>query len=69
MPDDKADLADIVYTHRRQGQETSETEINRIAPQLLVARLPGAWPAERASSTATPRRRQSLQLDVVLILL
>jgi hypothetical protein len=35
-PEEKADLADIVYTYKRQGQKTSETEINRIALNYLL---------------------------------
>ena len=30
------DLSDIVYTYKRQGQKTSETEINRIALNYLL---------------------------------
>jgi hypothetical protein len=35
-PEEKAELADIVYTYKRQGQKTSETEINRIAINYLL---------------------------------
>jgi hypothetical protein len=35
-PQEKADLGDIVYTYKRQGQKTSETEINRIAINYLL---------------------------------
>jgi hypothetical protein len=35
-PEEKAELADIVYTSKRQGQKTSETEINRIAINYLL---------------------------------
>jgi|GEM_PF-1509976 len=35
-PEEKALLADIVYTYKRQGQKTSETEINRIAINALL---------------------------------
>ena len=35
-PEEKADLADIVYTYKRQGQKTSENEINRIAINYLL---------------------------------
>ncbi len=35
-PKEKADLSDIVYTYKRQGQKTSETEINRIALNYLL---------------------------------
>lgn len=35
-PEEKADLSDIVYTYKRQGQKTSETEINRIALNYLL---------------------------------
>lgn len=35
-PEEKAELADIVYTYKRQGQKTSETEINRIALNYLL---------------------------------
>jgi hypothetical protein len=33
---EKAHLSDIVYTYKRQGQKTSETEINRIAINYLL---------------------------------
>jgi hypothetical protein len=36
-PHEKAQLADIVYTYKRQGTKTSENEINRIAVNLLLA--------------------------------
>jgi hypothetical protein len=35
-PEEKADLADVIYTYKRQGQKTSETEINRIALNYLL---------------------------------
>jgi hypothetical protein len=35
-PEEKARLGDIVYTFKRQGQKTSETEINRIAINYLL---------------------------------
>ena len=35
-PEEKAHLSDIVYTYKRQGQKTSETEINRIALNYLL---------------------------------
>ena len=35
-PEEKAHLSDIVYTFKRQGQKTSETEINRIAINFLL---------------------------------
>lgn len=35
-PEEKARLSDIVYTYKRQGQKTSETEINRIALNYLL---------------------------------
>jgi hypothetical protein len=35
-PEEKAVLTDIVYTYKRQGQKTSETEINRIALNYLL---------------------------------
>ena len=35
--EEKAQLADIVYTYKRQGQKTSETEINRIAINYILA--------------------------------
>jgi hypothetical protein len=35
-PEEKARLSDIVYTYKRQGQKTSETEINRIALNFLL---------------------------------
>lgn len=34
--EEKADLADVIYTYKRQGQKTSETEINRIALNYLL---------------------------------
>lgn len=34
--EEKARLSDIVYTYKRQGQKTSETEINRIAINYLL---------------------------------
>ena len=36
-PAEKGQLADIVYTYKRQGKKTSETEINRIAVNYLIA--------------------------------
>ena len=33
-PTEKSQLADIVYTYKRQGKKTSETEIARIAINL-----------------------------------
>lgn len=35
--DEKGDLADIVYTYKRQGLKTSENEINRIAVNYMLA--------------------------------
>ena len=35
-PEEKARLADIVYTYKRQGIKTSENEINRIAINYLI---------------------------------
>jgi hypothetical protein len=35
-PEEKSQLADIVYTYKRQGQKTSENEINRIAINSLL---------------------------------
>ena len=35
-PEEKARLADIIYTYKRQGVKTSENEINRIAMNLLI---------------------------------
>jgi len=35
-PAEKAQLADIVYTFKKQGRKTSETEINRIAVNFLM---------------------------------
>ena len=35
-PAEKAQLADIVYTFKKQGKKTSETEINRIAVNFLM---------------------------------
>src|SRR3954447_22907162 len=35
-PEEKARLSDIIYTYKRQGQKTSETEINRIALNYLM---------------------------------
>ena len=34
--EEKGQLADIVYTYKRQGQKTSENEINRIAINFLL---------------------------------
>lgn len=36
-PQEKGQLADIVYTYKRQGHRTSENEINRIALNFLLA--------------------------------
>jgi len=36
-PQEKAQLADIVYTYKRRGHKTSENEINRIALNFLLA--------------------------------
>ena len=33
---EKAELADIVYTYKRRGQKTSDTEISRIAVNYLI---------------------------------
>jgi predicted DsbA family dithiol-disulfide isomerase len=35
-PEEKAGLADIIYTYKRQGVKTSENEINRIAMNFLI---------------------------------
>ncbi len=35
-PEEKAEVVDIVYTYRRQGQKTTENEINRIALNYLL---------------------------------
>lgn len=35
-PEEKQQLADIVYTYKRQGVRTSENEINRIAINFLL---------------------------------
>lgn len=35
-PEEKAQLADIVYTYKRQGQKTTENEIQRIALNALL---------------------------------
>lgn len=35
-PEEKRRLTDLVYTHKRQGQRTSETEINRIAVNYIL---------------------------------
>ena len=35
-PEEKAQLTDIVYTYKRQGMKTTETEINRIALNYLL---------------------------------
>lgn len=35
-PEEKARLADVIYTFKRQGQRTTETEINRIALNYLL---------------------------------
>ncbi len=34
--DEKGQLADIVYTYKRQGKKTSENEINRIAINFIL---------------------------------
>jgi hypothetical protein len=34
--DEKNELADIVYTYKRQGVKTTENEINRIAINFLL---------------------------------
>ena len=35
-PEEKAVLADIVYTYKRQGLKTSENEVNRIAVNFML---------------------------------
>ena len=35
-PAEKSQLADIVYTYKRQGKKTSETEIARIAINFIL---------------------------------
>jgi hypothetical protein len=35
-PEEKAQLTDIMYTYKRQGMKTTETEINRIALNYLL---------------------------------
>ena len=35
-PEEKARVADIIYTYKRQGVKTSENEINRIAMNFLI---------------------------------
>jgi hypothetical protein len=35
-PDEKAQLADLVYAFKRRGQKTSETEITRIAVNFIL---------------------------------
>ena len=35
-PEEKAQVADIVYTYKRQGKKTTENEINRIAVNYIV---------------------------------
>lgn len=35
-PEEKARLSDVIYTYKRQGQKTTETEINRIALNYLL---------------------------------
>jgi hypothetical protein len=35
-PEEKARLSDAIYTFKRQGQKTTETEINRIALNYLL---------------------------------
>ena len=36
-PEEKAQLADIVYTYKRQGQRTTENEVQRIALNYLLS--------------------------------
>ncbi len=36
-PEEKGDLADVVYTYKRQGLKTTENEINRIAINVILA--------------------------------
>jgi hypothetical protein len=36
-PQEKQQLADVVYTYKRQGRRTSENEIGRIAINFLMA--------------------------------
>ena len=36
-PEEKAQLADIIYTYKRQGTKTSENEIARIGLNCLIA--------------------------------
>lgn len=35
-PEEKARLSDVIYTFKRQGQKTTETEVNRIALNYLL---------------------------------
>jgi len=35
-PEEKAEVSDIVYTYKRQGQKTTENQINRIAINYLL---------------------------------
>jgi hypothetical protein len=35
-PEEKAQLGDVVYTYKRQGMKTTETEVNRIALNYLL---------------------------------
>jgi len=35
-PDEKAELADLVYSFKRRGKKTSENEINRIAVNFIL---------------------------------
>ena len=35
-PEEKAQVSDIVYTYKRQGQKTTENQINRIAINYLL---------------------------------
>ena len=35
-PEEKAQVADIVYTYKRQGKKMTENEINRIAVNYIV---------------------------------
>jgi hypothetical protein len=35
-PEEKAQLVDVIYTYKRQGMKTTETEINRIALNYLL---------------------------------
>lgn len=35
-PEEKAELADVVYTFKRQGRKTTENEVNRIAVNFIL---------------------------------